>query len=225
MARRILFTSQKGGVGKSTLARAAAVALAARGRKVLLADFDEAQQTVMRWNAQRRARGLEPELDAAVFSKKKKLRGVDDSYDDIVIDTRGHHDEATLELAGASDVVFLPASFSSDDLFPTLRVVASLRETGVAPERVAIVFCRTGGSKRQEEQARSVLEMNRIAALSEALPQKDGFVTAYATGRTGAEAPNRYLRAAAKAVDDAMLDFIDKVAVEKKRGKKKAAKA
>jgi ATPases involved in chromosome partitioning len=39
MPRRILFTSQKGGVGKSTLARSAAVALAYAGRKVLLADF------------------------------------------------------------------------------------------------------------------------------------------------------------------------------------------
>ena len=40
MARQILFTSRKGGVGKSTLARATAIALAAEGRKVLLADFD-----------------------------------------------------------------------------------------------------------------------------------------------------------------------------------------
>ena len=40
MARHILFTSQKGGVGKSTLARATAIALACTGRKVLLADFD-----------------------------------------------------------------------------------------------------------------------------------------------------------------------------------------
>ena len=55
MARHILFTSQKGGVGKSTLARSTAIALAYAERKVLLADFDVEQGTCLRWQAQRQA--------------------------------------------------------------------------------------------------------------------------------------------------------------------------
>ncbi|MGE3150653.1 MAG: ParA family protein, partial [Pseudorhodoplanes sp.] len=73
MARQILFTSQKGGVGKSTLARSTAVALACAGRKVLLADFDIEQRTCMRWQAQRRARRLEPSIEVAKFSQESKL--------------------------------------------------------------------------------------------------------------------------------------------------------
>ena len=73
MARHILFTSQKGGVGKSTLARSTAVALAYAGRKVLLADFDVEQRTCLRWQAQRQARGLEPTITVAKFSKEAKL--------------------------------------------------------------------------------------------------------------------------------------------------------
>src|SRR5947208_3442241 len=73
MARHILFTSQKGGVGKSTLARSTAVALASAGRKVLLADFDVGQATCLRWEAQRRARRLEPAIDAEKCSKDTKL--------------------------------------------------------------------------------------------------------------------------------------------------------
>jgi len=209
MPRRILFTSQKGGVGKSTLARSTAIALAYAGRKVLLADFDVDQRTCMRWQAQRVARTLAPTVDVAAFSKEKKLGRVEFEYQDIVIDTRGQHDEISLDLAVSSDVIFLPSSYSLDDVSPTLRVVESLRNAGIPSDRVAIVFCRTGGSKRQEQQARSILEMNRIAVIDAVLPQKDGFISLYATGRTGREAGQPKLRSVALAMDEALLAFIE----------------
>jgi chromosome partitioning protein len=212
MPRRILFTSQKGGVGKSTLARSAAVALAYAGRKVLLADFDVEQRTCIRWQTHRLARAIKPQLDVAAFSKEKKLGRVEFGYQDIVIDTRGQHDELSLDLATSADIVFLPSSFSLDDVAPTLRVIESLRGAGVPSARVAIVFCRTGGSKKQEQQARSILAMNRITALDVVLPQKDGFISLYATGRTGREAPQPNLRSTALAVDEALLAFIDAAA-------------
>ena len=133
MARHILFTSQKGGVGKSTLARSAAVALAYAGRKVLLADFDGDQRTCLRWQAQRQARQLKPEIVVAKFSRRRSSR-VGHEYEDVVMDTRGQHDELSLDLAIASDVIFLPSSFSPDDVSPTLRVVefaAQCRYSGV----------------------------------------------------------------------------------------------
>jgi chromosome partitioning protein len=74
MARHILFTSQKGGVGKSTLARSTAVALADVGRKVRLADFDVEQRTCLSWYAQRQARRLEPTIAAAKFAKQSACR-------------------------------------------------------------------------------------------------------------------------------------------------------
>jgi chromosome partitioning protein len=209
MARHILFTSQKGGVGKSTLARATAIALACAGRRVLLADFDVEQGTCLRWQAQRQARRLEPAIQVAKFSKEKKLDRVSDEYDDVVMDTRGQHDGLSLDLARASAAIFLPSSFSLDDVPPTLKVVESLRDAGVSSSRVAVVFCRTGGSARQEQHARSILEMNEIAALQAVLPQRDGFASLSATGRTGREAPNATLRSIAIAMDQALLQFIE----------------
>ena len=208
MARQVLFTSQKGGVGKSTLARSTAVALACAGRKVLLADFDVEQRTCLRWQAQRQARGLEPAITVAKFSKEAKLDRVCDQYDDVVIDTRGQHDALSLDLAMSSDVVFLPSSFSLDDISPTLTVVAALRGAGVPASRVAVVFCRTGRSARQAQHARSIFGMNDIAVLDAVLPQRDGFVSLSATGRTGREAESAALRAIAVAVDQAVLQFI-----------------
>jgi chromosome partitioning protein len=212
MSRRILFTSQKGGVGKSTLARATAVALAAEDRKVLLADFDIEQGTCLRWQAQRLARRLEPAIAVAKFSKPSKLDRVARDYDNIVMDTRGRHDDLALELAKTADVVFLPSSYSLDDISPTLTVVESLRKAGVPRSRVAVVFCRTGGSARQAQHARSILAMNRILVLDAVLPQRDGFVSLSATGRTGREAPSAALKTIALALDRALLDFIETAA-------------
>jgi chromosome partitioning protein len=212
MARHILFTSQKGGVGKSTLARSTAVALAYGGRRVLLADFDIDQGTCLRWQAQRQARRLAPAIAVARVSKEKKLEQLSHGYDDVVMDTRGQQDGMSLDLARAADVVLLPCSFSLDDVSPTLKVVAGLRDAGIAASRIAVVFCRTGGSARQEQQARSIFAMNDITALRPALPQRDGFVSLSALGRTGREAPNAALRSIATAVDDAVLHFIETVA-------------
>jgi chromosome partitioning protein len=210
MTRHILFTSQKGGVGKSTLARAIAIALASEGRQVLLADFDVDQGTCLRWQAQRLARRLEPAIVVERFSKESKLGRVSHRYDDVIMDTRGQYDELSLDLAKASDVIFLPSSFSPDDISPTLAVVEGLRAAGVPSSRVAVVFCRTGGSKRQAQYARSILEMNGITALDAVLPQRDGFVSLSATGRTGREAPSATLRSIATAFDQALLEFIAK---------------
>jgi len=209
MARHILFTSQKGGVGKSTLARSTAVALACSGRNVLLADFDVEQRTCLRWQAQRQARRLEPSIDVAKFSKEEKLDRVSQQYDEVVVDTRGRHDELSLDLAKVSDVIFLPSSFSLDDISPTLTVIETLRNAGIPSSRVAVVFCRTGGSARQAQRARSILQMNGVAALDPVLPQRDGFVSLSATGRTGREAPNAALQSIAMAVDQALLQFIE----------------
>jgi chromosome partitioning protein len=211
MARHILFTSQKGGVGKSTLARSLAVALACQGRQVLLADFDVEQRTCLRWHAQRLARQLKPEIAVEKFSKEAKLERVSHQYDDIVMDTRGQFDELSLNLAMASDVIFLPSSFSPDDISPTLAVVAGLRSAGIPSSRVAVVFCRTGGSKRQAQYARSIMEMNNITALDAVLPQRDGLVSASATGRTGREAPSAALRSIATAFDQTLLQFVKAV--------------
>ena len=212
MARRILFVSQKGGVGKSTLARSVAVALACAKRKVLLADFDIDQGTCLRWQVQREARRIEPKIDVAKFSKAAKLDRVSHEYDDIVMDTRGQHEPLSFELALSSDIIFLPSSFSLDDISPTLKVVEALRKAGIPSWRVAVVFCRTGRSAAQAQHARSVLEMNDIAALKAELPQRDGFVALAATGRAGREAPSASLRAVATAVDQAMMQFIEAAA-------------
>ena len=222
MTRRILFASQKGGVGKSVLARSLAVALAERGRKVLLADFDAAQGTCLRWRAQREARKLKPAVPATGFDKPKKLDRATRRYQDVVIDSPGRLDELTLDLAAEADAILLPSSFSLDDIAPALRIIETLRRNKAGLNATAIVFCRTGGSTAQEEQVRSILRMNAIPALDAVFPQKDGYSPLYATGRVGRESTNPHLRAAAQTMDKEMIDFIDRVGLAAKAAARKA---
>ena len=89
------FVGQKGGVGKSTLARVLAVAAARAQHKVLIGDFDLEQLTCVEWGALRMRNGVEPEIEARAFKSLKKLRKTVEGYDLVVVDTRGLADELT----------------------------------------------------------------------------------------------------------------------------------
>ena len=61
--------SQKGGAGKSTLARLFARELAADGFAVKIADLDTQQTTCADWAADRAEAELEPEVQVQAFGK------------------------------------------------------------------------------------------------------------------------------------------------------------
>jgi chromosome partitioning protein len=63
----VAFVSQKGGVGKSTLARALAREAAAGGLRVKVADLDIQQGTLVNWQRRRLATGQEPTVSVESF--------------------------------------------------------------------------------------------------------------------------------------------------------------
>ena len=64
----VAFVSQKGGVGKSTLARALAREGAKAGLRVKLADLDTQQGTSVDWHRTRLAAGIEPVISAEAYA-------------------------------------------------------------------------------------------------------------------------------------------------------------
>ena len=206
-AKVVSFVGQKGGVGKSALARLLAVGAAHRGRSVLLADFDLDQLTCVEWNARRMRTGLVPEIDARAVKSLKKLRNADHSADLIVVDTRGLADDLTKEVAEESDLVFLPTGLSMDDLRPTLALARKLAKRG-AEGRLCLILSRVGRSEPQMEAAMAAIEESGFAALKAIWPQRDGFQSDLDAGRAGREARNPYLRAAAMEVEEAMMKLL-----------------
>jgi chromosome partitioning protein len=203
--RLVSFIGQKGGVGKSALARVLAVGAARRGRSVLLADFDLEQLTCLEWNAARLRHEITPEIDVRSFKSLKKLRKSADSFDCIIADTRGLADDLTQDVAEESDVVFLPTGTSSDDLRPTLGLARRLAKHG-AGEKLAIILSKTGRSDRQLEAAVGQIELAGFKTLSAPWPLRDGFQSDFDVGRAGSETSNPHLKKIAEIVEQAMLE-------------------
>jgi chromosome partitioning protein len=203
--RLVCFLGQKGGVGKSALARVLAVAAARRGKRVLLADFDLEQLTCLEWSAQRTRDGVVPEIETRSFKSLKKLRKNVEGYDIVICDTRGFADELTTDVAEESDVVFLPTGTSGDDLRPTLALAHRLADMG-AGDKLMIVLSKVGRSERHLQGALEQIAAAGFEVSSAVWPSKEGFQTDLDSGRAGSEARNPFLRSAAEALEKVMLE-------------------
>jgi chromosome partitioning protein len=208
MTLRVVFASQKGGVGKSALARSLAVVFAEADWRVLIADFDVEQLTCVGWQARRLANEIQPELEVLSFKSPKRMDKVRDRYDVVIEDGPGYADKHTATLASAAHAVFLPTGVTIDDLRPTLALADQLVAAGVKAKDIAIVLARTGRSERQEADARGYLRPFGYQVIGPTWPQKDGFAAALGSGRAGREAASPALRTAAEELDQAMLDFV-----------------
>jgi chromosome partitioning protein len=111
----LAIVSQKGGVGKSTLAVHLATEAQKQGQRVLLLDLDP-QGSAMEW-ANRRG-DLPPDVSGAnpASIAKEIERAREDGYDLVVIDTAPHADHAALQAARAADLVAIPCRPSTFDI-------------------------------------------------------------------------------------------------------------
>ena len=81
--------SQKGGVGKSTLARLVAREYAQAGWQVKIADLDISQGTSTDWKKRREQNGYQPEVAVEPFRTVAQVGKVAELYDLVVL--TDHH--------------------------------------------------------------------------------------------------------------------------------------
>jgi len=184
------FVGQKGGVGKSTLARVLAVAAARQEYKVLLGDFDLEQLSCIEWSATRLRNGIEPDIEARAFKSLKKLRKSVQDFDLVVVDTRGLADELTTDISQESDVIFLPTGTSMDDLRPTLALARRLSKTRKIGNKIVLVLSKVGRSQRLLETAKETIAEAGFEVLDSIWPERDCFQAYLDIGKAGSEAHN-----------------------------------
>ncbi len=203
--------SQKGGVAKSSLARLLARELAARGRRVMLADLDVLQGSTLDWAKRREAAGHAPRIPAARFTsvaeavREAERQGVDH----LVLDARGVADAQTLDVAHAAHALLIPTGLAVDDLAPAVRLAHELVRAGVPRKRFAMVLCRTGDSPAELAEAAAYLAEAGYRCLEAAWPERAGYRRAHDEGRAATEARHPSLRTKARAFAACVLGFVE----------------
>lgn len=138
----IAFVSQKGGVGKSALARSVAVALSRAKLKVLLGDCDAQQQTTLKWSEVRAQNEKTPVIAVSSAESSRELLAQGASYDVVILDMPGRADRETLEAAKASHLIVHPTGPTLDDLYPSVLLFHELAGEGIPTSRMLYVVCR-----------------------------------------------------------------------------------
>jgi chromosome partitioning protein len=128
------FISQKGGAGKSTLARQFSV-LAGETEPTILIDRDP-QATTSKWWARRQELTLErPDLlSSEGLDLSRAIEALKNKPGKLFIDTRPAVQEPEAEAARVSDLVVVPVRTSSDDLEAvgdTLKILRRLNKRAV----------------------------------------------------------------------------------------------
>src|SRR3954447_8898247 len=142
----IAFISQKGGVGKSTLARALAVEASHKKLHVLLADCDPQQATSYHWLQIRQKSKFKVEI----FPTAQQALREAPKYDLLIIDGPARTSHATLEIAQKADLVIQPTGASRDDLVPAVKEFNALVKAGVNKKKLIFVLTRLSTPKEAE---------------------------------------------------------------------------
>ena len=185
----ISLISQKGGVGKSTLARLMAVEFARAGWDVKIADLDRLQGTSTIWKARRDREGVEPEIAVEKYATVERAIRDAERHDLMILDGPAHAEKGGKAMAIASDLVILPTGFGLDDMDAQIEAAYELEENGVSPEKLLFVFVNVHGSEREEEAARQHLRRARLNVLDAVLPEKPSIRMAHNLGRAASEVP------------------------------------
>jgi chromosome partitioning protein len=207
MASVVAFVSQKGGVGKSTLARALAREAAAGGLRVKIADLDTQQGTSVDWHRFRLGADIQPVVSVEAFATAQQALGVANGYDILIIDGPARTSQATLEIARAANLVVQPTGASLDDLRPAVREFHALVKAGLPTERLAFALNRIG-TAAEESEARAYLEEAGYKVLVGCLLERPAYRQAQNTGRSITE--TRYAGLNERA-DVLMQSLIDRV--------------
>jgi chromosome partitioning protein len=179
--------SQKGGVGKSTLARLIARTYATGGWQVKIADFNIKQKTSVDWAAVRMGQGVEPEIPAEAYTEVSRAMKNAMELDLMVFDGKPDSDTQTLSLAKEADLVVIPTGLSADDLAPQVRFGQELKARGVANAKMLFVLNKVTDSPAGINEARTFITDAGFKVAKTTLPVKTAYVNAQNAGRTLAE--------------------------------------
>jgi chromosome partitioning protein len=202
--------SQKGGVGKSTIARLIAREYAAAGWDVKIADLDISQGTSTDWKQRRELHSLQPEIAVEPFRTVPQALKHADVYDLMVLDGAPHSMQGTLEIARACDLLILPTGLSLDDLKPSVLLAHELVKAHIPEDKITFVLCRVGDRENEIEDARSYIYKAGYTTVAGSIPEKTAYRQASDSGRAVSEVTFPTLRQRAEEVAQSIINKLSK---------------
>lgn len=203
----VAFLSQKGGVGKSTLARALACEASKGGLSVKVADLDTQQGTATNWHRQREANGYDRIGSVETFGKAKDALKSADDFDMLILDGAPRASSATTDIAKVADLIILPSGASRDDLMPTVLLAHELSKKGVASDLFAIALVRVA-TDSEIRDAQEYIRMSGYQLLKGYLPEKPSYRQAQNDGLAVTETRYASINEKAKELIQSIIDTL-----------------
>jgi chromosome partitioning protein len=207
VATIIAFVSQKGGVGKSTCARATAREAANGGLRTKIADLDTQQGTSVDWNRVRLQAGLKPEISVESYATAAQALKAAPLFDLLIIDAPARTSSGTRQIAQVADLVVQPTGPGRDDLQPAVREFHALVKAGVPKSKLVFALNHIG-TETEEAEAREYLTQAGYTVLDGALPERPAYRKAQNGGRSVTETSFANLNATADALIQKLINRI-----------------
>lgn len=207
MAWIVAFVSQKGGVGKSTKARALAREATLGGIKTKVADLDTEQATSADWHRRRLAAGLSPAASIEVFSTASQALSAAEGYELLIIDGPARASKGTTDIAKVADLIVQPTGASLDDLIPAVKVFHGLVKEGIPKSKLVFALSRIG-TGAEEAEARNYLNEAGYEVLDGCLIERPAYRQAQNAGLAVTETRYKGLNARA---DELIQSLINKM--------------
>lgn len=204
----ISFLGQKGGTGKSSIARAVAIEFVRSGWGVHVADMDTIQKTAFNWAGRRVDAEIEPALEVALYREPKTALKVAETTDLVVIDGKAFADTHLLTVAEASDLIVIPVGVNADDLEPTLNLATELINKGISRDSILFIVGKVpDNGEREAMDTRQTIKNWAFNVSQGHIPFKTAYSQAMDAGRTLNETKYKGLN---KKTDEIIQQIVDK---------------
>lgn len=200
----ILIAAQKGGAGKTTLARNLSVAAALDGRKVLCLDLDPQGSLRGWWESREAETPAMLDRDPVPHALRATLNAAQPHFDLCIIDTPPAAPEWLSEALSAADLVLIPVRPSPDDL---RAVGATIAAVNAAKVPFAFALSQTPRARITEEAARVLAQHGRVAPVN--IAQRVAYAETGATGQGVSETTDEKAGAEIAAVWNYVKGILD----------------
>lgn len=202
--------SQKGGPGKSTLARGLAVEFLKQDWDVHVADMDTTQLTTLKWAERRDAIDVEPSVDVASYRNPQSALRAANRCDLLVVDGTPYATQASKDLAKGSDLIIIPTGVTLDDLEPQLNLAQEMvTRVGIDKRRILFVVMKVNENGDKEAMStRSSIEEWGFNVVKGWMPARTAYGSALDAGYSMTETRFKTLNDKAQSIMDGITQTI-----------------